>query len=99
MATQALPAMAGMVSTPRPRTMPLSFVESGEEAVVQEVRGGLSMRRRLADLGLHQGASIRVVKNDGPGPMIVAVKQDARLALGRGMAHHILVHITNSPPR
>jgi ferrous iron transport protein A len=98
-ATQALPAMAGMVSTPRPRTMPLTFVESGEVATIDALRGGPGLRRRLIDLGLHPGASIRMIKNDGPGPLIVAAKEDSRLALGRGMAHHILVHITNNPPR
>jgi ferrous iron transport protein A len=99
MAVNVLPAMAGTISTPRTGSMPLSFVTGGETVTVQEIRGGHGIRRRLTDLGLHQGASIRMIKNDAQGPLIVAVKEHGRLALGRGMAHHILVTIKNSPPR
>jgi ferrous iron transport protein A len=71
--------------------MPLGFVPTGQRVVVREIRGGQKLQYRLRDLGLNLGATIRVVKNDGPGPLILAVKEDSRLALGRGMAHHILV--------
>ena len=59
---------------------------------ISRVRGGKKMRSRLHDLGLNPGASVRVIKNDLPGPLIIAVKDDSRLAVGRGMAHHILVN-------
>ncbi len=49
------------------------------------------MRQRLVDMGLNQGAMIKVMKNDISGPLILAVKEDGRVALGRRMAHHILV--------
>lgn len=59
--------------------------------IIEEVRGGRKLRQRLMDLGLNHGAQVRVVKNQMTGPMIVAVKEDGRLALGRGMSHHIMV--------
>jgi ferrous iron transport protein A len=93
MAVQALPIPAGMADMTRSGSMPLSLAASGEIVTVQAVNGGASVRRRLGDMGLHRGASIRVLKNDMHGPLIVAVKEHGRLALGRGMAHHILVTI------
>lgn len=73
------------------RMLPLSLVNQGESVIVRQIRGGRELRQRLFDLGLHPGARIRVVKNEQPGPLIVAAKQDGRLALGRGMCHKILV--------
>jgi ferrous iron transport protein A len=98
MAVQALPIPAGMVNMTRTGSMPLSFATSGEIVTVRAIIGGANLRRRLSDMGLHQGASIRVLKNDAHGPLIVAVKEHGRLALGRGMAHHILVTIKNGTP-
>jgi ferrous iron transport protein A len=51
------------------------------------------MRKRLADLGLNLGMTVRVMHRDRHGPLILAVK-DSRLALGRGMAHRIMVELT-----
>ncbi len=48
------------------------------------------MRRRLADLGLTLDMPLYVVQRDRHGPLIVAVK-DTRLAIGCGMALHIMV--------
>jgi Fe2+ transport system protein FeoA len=75
--------------------MPLTFVPGGDTVVVSQIRGGNKMRSRLFDLGLNQNARIRVVKNDGQGPLIIAVKEDGRFALGKGMAHHIIVTAKN----
>ena len=71
--------------------MPLSLAPAGQTVTIHQVNGGRSTRQRLFDLGLNQGAHVRVVQNDMLGPMIIAVKEDGRLALGRGMTHHILV--------
>ncbi len=54
------------------------------------------LRRRLAELGLNVGSEVRVLQSHGGGPMILAVKEDARMAIGRGMAHKILVCPANS---
>lgn len=77
--------------------MPLSLATRGQTVIVQQIRSGRRLRQRLLDLGLNQGTRIRVLKNEMPGPLIVAVKEDGRLALGRGMTHHILVTaVTNN---
>ncbi len=76
--------------TPMP-AMPLSLVGRGEHVIVHRIDGAEAARQRLLELGLNRGAHVRVMQNDHGGRMILAVKNDARLALGRGMAHHILV--------
>lgn len=73
------------------RTMPLGLTSQGETVLIEEIRGRKKMRQRLMDLGLNQGAYIRVIKNEMPGPLIIAVKEDGRLALGRGMSQKIMV--------
>jgi len=71
--------------------MPLSMVAPGQEVELLAVHGGWGIRRRLAEMGLNPGVKIRVMQsNFRGGPIIVAVR-DTRLALGRGMAHKIMV--------
>jgi len=71
--------------------MPLSMASPGIEVKLIAIRGGQRIRKRLGDLGLTPGTVLRVVQVDAWGPLIVAFKDDARLALGRGMAHKIMV--------
>jgi Fe2+ transport system protein FeoA len=68
------------------------MVSPGEEVRLVAIHGGQRMRKRLADLGLNLGMTVRVMQRDGHGPLILAVK-DSRLALGRGMAHKIEVEL------
>ena len=70
--------------------MPLAMVSPGEEARLVAIRGGQRLRKRLADLGLNLGMTVRILQRDAQGPLILVVK-DSRLALGRGMAHKIMV--------
>ncbi len=49
------------------------------------------LRKRLAELGMSPGEKIRVLQCYSGGPVIVAVKEDTRMAIGRGMAHKIIV--------
>ncbi len=55
------------------------------------IYGGAAVRKRLLDLGLNPGSEIRIVKRGHHGPVIVAVKIDSRLAIGRRMADNIFV--------
>lgn len=71
--------------------MPLTMVSPNEDVKLVAIHGGQRIRQRLADLGLTPGTTLRVVQADSWGPLIVALKDDARLALGRGMAHKIEV--------
>jgi len=70
--------------------MPLTMARPGERMTLVALRGGQRMRKRLADLGLTASTSLHIVQGSGHGPLIVAVR-GTRLAIGRGMAHHILV--------
>jgi ferrous iron transport protein A len=72
-------------------TLPLSMVRPGEIVEVISIQGGHEVHRRLTDLGLTAGTRVRVVQGDGSGPMILAFKDDARLAIGRGVAMKIRV--------
>lgn len=72
-------------------TLTLSMAEPQQNVRLVEIRGGKRLRKRLADLGLTPGATLRVVQAHGSGPMIVAVRQDTRMAIGRGIAHKLIV--------
>ncbi|WP_456472267.1 FeoA family protein [Methanocaldococcus sp.] len=54
-----------------------------------KIYGGEGIRRRLYDLGLIEGVTVEVVKNDF-GPIIVKVRGN-KVAIGRGIAKKILV--------
>jgi ferrous iron transport protein A len=70
--------------------MPLAMASPGEDVRLIAIHGGQRMRKRLADLGLNLGMTVRVLHDSAQGPLLVAVK-DSRLALGRGMALKIFV--------
>jgi ferrous iron transport protein A len=69
---------------------PLTDLKAAESGIIQELRGGVGFRSRLAALGFTPEVEIRMVQNRGHGPVIVTLR-DTRIALGRGEAHKILV--------
>lgn len=73
------------------KVVPVSELPSGRRAIVKCVRGNCKVRQRLADLGLTPETSILIVKA-APfnGPIELAVR-GSRLAIGREIAHNILV--------
>lgn len=70
--------------------MPLTMVKAGKRVRLTRVNGGRGIQARLAAMGLVPGVEIEVVNNNRRGPIIVAVRE-SRLAIGRGMAHKIIV--------
>jgi ferrous iron transport protein A len=68
----------------------LSTVRSGEKARLVRVDAGRGLNSRLASLGFVPEVELTVVSNGHPGPFVVIVK-DVKIALGRGVAHKILV--------
>lgn len=70
---------------------PLSMAPCNQCMRLVGIEGGHKIRKRLAELGLNPGCMLRVVQRHSGGPMILAVKEDTRMAIGRGMAHKILV--------
>ena len=51
---------------------------------------GHRLVHRLNHMGLIPGAQVMVMRNNAPGPVIVAVR-DTRLCLGRGVANKVMV--------
>jgi Fe2+ transport system protein FeoA len=71
-------------------TVPLCMVMAAETVKVVRIQGESRLRKRLADLGVTIGESVRVVQGSG-GTMILAVKNDTRLGIGRDIARQIWV--------
>ena len=49
-------------------------------------------KNRLCDLGIYEGATVKVLKNDGSGPIILKVL-DSKILLGKGQAQKVQVEI------
>ena len=69
--------------------MPLAMCQEGEEAKIRCVYCGQSLKKRLCELGLYDGTTVKVIKNDVSGPIIIQVK-DSKLVIGRGQANKIM---------
>jgi len=69
---------------------PLSAVEAGQTVKLATIEAGRGLRSRLLAMGLVPNVNITVVSSGGPGPFVVNVK-GTKMALGRGMAHKIMV--------
>ena len=72
--------------------MPLAMVRPGEEVTMVGIRAGWGLTKRLADMGLVPGTTLRVVNSQMPGPVIVEVR-GSRLVLGHGVAQRIMVEV------
>jgi Fe2+ transport system protein FeoA len=68
----------------------LSTVQNNESVQIEKMTGGHQFLSRLATLGFTPGATLRVIRNYGRGPIIVSLR-DTRVALGRGEAEKILI--------
>ena len=73
--------------------IPLFAATPGKPVTVIGFRGGPGMQRRLADMGLTPGIELKLISGDRHGPAIIELR-GTRLALGRGVAHHIMVKET-----
>jgi Fe2+ transport system protein FeoA len=79
-------------------TLPLTMAVPGQPVKLVEVSGGVRLVRRLAELGLTPGVELEVMQNEA-GPLLLCVR-DTRLAIGRGMAHRMIVtDARNEVPR
>ena len=67
----------------------LSKLNKDDSGYVEEIRPGCKAKKRLYELGLHKGAEVKVVKND-IGPIVLNIYGN-KLALGRGLANHVLI--------
>ncbi len=70
--------------------MPLSFLKTGQNGVVKNIVGGNGVWQKLSRMGFARGVTVRMVKNDGFGPLIIALGE-GRLVLGQGMAQKVMI--------
>jgi ferrous iron transport protein A len=76
--------------------IPLTSLPAGVEATIVEFVGGHGMSRRLSSMGLIPGKKVtRISTMLMKGPVHVKVGQ-AEIALGQGMARHVLVSIKDT---
>ena len=70
--------------------IPLSMVSQGDQVYIVSINAGWGLQRRLADMGLTSGLKVRVIRSQRHGAVVLDVR-GSRLALGRGLAHKIMV--------
>jgi ferrous iron transport protein A len=66
------------------------MLRKGETACIKEIVGGRTAKGKLNDLGFVSGKTVKIQSSSG-GPLIVALG-DNRVAIGRGMAHKVIVN-------
>ncbi|MFH1878444.1 MAG: FeoA domain-containing protein [Candidatus Omnitrophota bacterium] len=71
------------------KVIPVTFAKEDQTVKVVRIERGWKLKKKLTELGLLPGESVRIIKNSN-GPVILEIKQ-ARFAIGRGEAHKILV--------
>ncbi|HSV31258.1 MAG TPA: ferrous iron transport protein A [Atribacteraceae bacterium] len=69
--------------------LPLSLTGPGTYEVT-EIRSGSELTRKLLCLGIQPGQHIDLLNEDCRGPLMIGLAGN-RLALGRGLAHNIMV--------
>ncbi|NOY77460.1 MAG: ferrous iron transport protein A [Calditrichaeota bacterium] len=74
-------------------TVSLDAVEPGSVGRVRDIVGGMGIRLRLEQMGIHPGDVIRI-KRKGVlrGPILIE-SNGTEVALGRGIASRILVEV------
>jgi len=72
--------------------MLLGEVKEGTKVKVKNIRAGLMLRKRLADMGIIEGQIVEVINNNFTGPMLLKI-MDSRIALGRGQVLKIEVEV------
>lgn len=71
--------------------LPLPQMRAGESGEVVNLRGGRGPVRRLTELGITPGVTVKVVSDSGSfGPVMIRIG-DTKIGIGRGMARRILV--------
>ena len=71
------------------KTTPLAFVKEGNYVTIQQINGGLKIKKRLEEIGLIPGKEIEIIK-PGPGPVVIKILS-TKVALGFGEAMKIIV--------
>ena len=72
------------------QAMPLSIVPSGKTVKVVAIDAGYGLKNRLASMGVLTHSVLRILRNEGAGQLIVAIK-NSKVVLGRGASGKIMV--------
>ncbi len=75
----------------RPGQMTLAELDPGIPARIVSILGGQGMRRRCLALGLRPGTEVSISQSRRHG--VVVGQDNTRVALGDGMAAHLLVEL------
>ena len=79
-----------MVDRSQSKAMPLTMLQPGHSARVSGIASrGRGVTQKLTAMGIAPGAELSVLNTRG-GPLLVRIG-DSRIALGRGMAHRVMV--------
>lgn len=70
---------------------PLTFAHKGQTVLLNDIHANDKLRKHLNELGLTIGMRLRVIQTDKAGQMIVAVKQDTRIAINHTIAQKMMV--------
>lgn len=71
--------------------IPIVFAKVGETVTVDNIQSGEHLRHRLAEIGITQGTTLTIIRNQARGPIVVKVK-GSNIILGTGMSFKIFVH-------
>lgn len=69
--------------------VPLSSLKAGEEGMVKKISGGMGFIKKLINIGIRTGSTIKVL-NTSSGPIIITT-EGTKAAIGRGAASKILI--------
>ncbi len=70
--------------------MPLSNVLPGKTVKVVSIDAGHNLKNRLAAMGVLTNSALHILRNEGAGQIIVAIK-NSKVVLGRGASGKIIV--------
>ncbi|MCV6636569.1 FeoA family protein [Candidatus Albibeggiatoa sp. nov. NOAA] len=76
--------------TKQPAVYPLTLSKPNTELEVVAINGGHNLIKRLLAMGITSGSKLTVIDHAHAEGLVVRC-QDTRWALGKGMAHKILV--------
>jgi ferrous iron transport protein A len=78
------------------REMTLDQIKSGETVLVEHIKGGWGCSQRLNQMGIHAGDPVKIKRNAVLGGPILIQVHGSEVALGRGMARHVIVSSAES---
>ncbi len=70
--------------------MPLTQIPAGKTVEVVSIDAGGGLKSRLAAMGVLSHSTLRILRNEGAGRLIVAIK-NGKVAIGRGASSKIFV--------